>query len=415
MSMKIELTDEQEALLKDVYDWYNYSSEQVYQFTGASGTGKSFMMHKIQEMLGLNDESVASMAYTGAAAIVMRLNGFNNACTIHSWLYKLVTKKELDTETGKMIYKKKFVYTPLDKNKYKLIFIDEASMVPSYMKKEIESNDIKIIACGDLNQLPPVKDKPAYLYEGKIFRLNKIMRQAKNSAIVELANLILKGKEPRIGNYGQVLVTTQDQITNDMLYQMETVICGTNKTRDYINQVVRNQVIGTNNPLPQYGEKVVCRSNDWQFTVDGISLANGLVGTVCNNPSIANYRDNRFLMDFRPDLFPSIDFYDIECDYKYMIADYRTRQGLRSLENKKNNNKIHKFEYAYAITTHISQGSQFKKGMYIQEYLSRDIQNNLNYTGLTRFREFCIYVLPYKKIYCPVNLSVVSVNGVPVI
>lgn len=412
---KIVLTDEQENLINDAVNWYYNSSELVYQYTGGSGVGKSLVMHIIQERLGLTDEEVAPMAYTGAASIVMRLNGFSNACTIHSWLYKLVKVKDYDTNTNKMIYKTKFVYSPLNKNLIKLIFIDEASMVPFSMKKDIESNGIKIIACGDLNQLPPIGDKPAYLYSGNIFRLTKIMRQARGSAIIELSNQIIKGIEPRPGDYGQVLVVNKNDLTREMLYKMEVVICGTNKTRDIINNMVRHDVIKTSNPLPQYGEKIVCRSNDWSIVVDGISLANGLVGTVINYPSIAGFDNNKFYVDFRPDLFPNIEFYDVECDYKYMISDYRTRQGLRSMNNKKNNHRVHKFEYAYAITTHISQGSQFQNGMYVQEYLGRDIQNKLNYTGLTRFKNFCIYVLPYKRVFCPVYKSVVSVNNVPVI
>lgn len=411
----IVLTDEQEKLINEAVKWYYNSSELVFQYEGFGGTGKSLVMHMIQERLGLVDEEVAPMAYTGAASIVMRLNGFSNACTIHSWLYKLVKVKDYDTNTNKMIYKTKFVYSPLNKNLIKLIFIDEASMVPFSMKKDIESNGIKIIACGDLNQLPPIGDKPAYLYSGKIFRLTKIMRQARGSAIIELSNQIIKGIEPRPGDYGQVLVINKNDLTREMLYKMEMVICGTNKTRDIINNMVRHDVIKTNNPLPQYGEKIVCRSNDWSIVVDGISLANGLVGTVINYPSIAGFNNNKFYIDFRPDLFPNIEFYDVECDYKYMISDYRTRQGLRSITNKKNNHRVHKFEYAYAITTHISQGSQFQNGMYVQEYLGRDIQNKLNYTGLTRFRNFCIYVLPYKRVFCPVYKSVVSVNNVPVI
>lgn len=412
---KIVLTDEQENLINDAVNWYYNSSELIYQYTGGSGVGKSLVMHMIQERLGLTDEEVAPMAYTGAASIVMRLNGFSNACTIHSWLYKLVKVKDYDTNTNKMIYKTKFVYSPLNKNLIKLIFIDEASMVPFSMKKDIESNGIKIIACGDLNQLPPIGDKPAYLYSGNIFRLTKIMRQARGSAIIELSNQIMKGIEPRPGDYGQVLVINKNDLTREMLYKMEVVICGTNKTRDIINNMVRHDVIKTSNPLPQYGEKIVCRSNDWSIVVDGISLANGLVGAVINYPSIAGFDNNKFYIDFRPDLFPNIEFYDVECDYKYMISDYRTRQGLRSINNKKNNHRVHKFEYAYAITTHISQGSQFQNGMYVQEYLGRDIQNKLNYTGLTRFRNFCIYVLPYKRVFCPVYKSVVSVNNVPVI
>ena len=53
--MGIVYTDEQEQLLKDVYDWYKNSSELVLQISGKAGTGKSFMMHQIQNMLKLED------------------------------------------------------------------------------------------------------------------------------------------------------------------------------------------------------------------------------------------------------------------------------------------------------------------------------------------------------------------------
>ena len=54
---------------------------------------------------------------------------------------------------------------------------------------------------------------------------------------------------------------------------------------------------------------------------------------------------------------------------------------------------------AYAITTHMSQGSQYPNGAYIEEYLSPDINKNLNYTGITRFSNFLIYVKKKKKYY----------------
>jgi ATP-dependent exoDNAse (exonuclease V) alpha subunit len=72
-----------------------------------------------------------------------------------------------------------------------------------------------------------------------------------------------------------------------------------------------------------------------------------------------------------------------------------------------------KFEFGYAITTHLSQGSQYFNGIYLQEYFGGgyDINKRLNYTGITRFRHKCIYVIPSLGIQVPILKSVVSING----
>lgn len=46
----------------------------------------------------------------------------------------------------------------------------------------------------------------------------------------------------------------------------------------------------------------------------------------------------------------------------------------------------------------MSQGNQYNQGLYISEYLrfGREIQSRLDYTGLTRFRKHCTFVLPPK-------------------
>ena len=49
-------------------------------------------------------------------------------------------------------------------------------------------------------------------------------------------------------------------------------------------------------------------------------------------------------------------------------------------------------EYAYASTVHLSQGSEYKYGTYFEEYMSPTIQNNLNYTAITRFKSSMVYV-----------------------
>ena len=44
-----------------------------------------------------------------------------------------------------------------------------------------------------------------------------------------------------------------------------------------------------------------------------------------------------------------------------------------------------KFEYAYSKTTHLCQGSQYYNGIYISEYLHKDIQRQLDFTAVSRF------------------------------
>ena len=57
------------------------------------------------------------------------------------------------------------------------------------------------------------------------------------------------------------------------------------------------------------------------------------------------------------------------------------------------------FDYAYALTTHLSQGGEYNNVMYIEEFLQQQIQKQLNYTGITRAKNKLIYVKKKKKIW----------------
>ena len=68
-------------------------------------------------------------------------------------------------------------------------------------------------------------------------------------------------------------------------------------------------------------------------------------------------------------------------------------------KNLKDNKYNHdaKFEFSYALTDYLAQGAEYGQGVYIQEYLRGDIQNNLDYTGVTRFKQGLIFVTHKKK------------------
>lgn len=275
----------------------------------------------------------------------------------------------------------------------KLILIDEASMTPKSMIKDIESFGIKIIACGDLNQLPPVADDPGYLVDGKVHFLTDIMRQGENSGIIYLADRAIKGLPIHYGTYNNAVVIDEDMLTDDFLVQSPIILTCKNATREIINSYLRD-LRGIRSKLPVHGEPVICRKNNWSIECDGINLVNGLRGTVENFPDVSSRGSERniFKIDLRQG---RLLFRDVKCDYDYFNADYDDKNRLRNSPYSPGN----KIELAYAITTHLSQGSQYYSGIFIEEWLRKDIMPNLIYTGITRFSDYMIYVKRKPKFY----------------
>ena len=110
----IELTDEQQNIIKAAVYWFYNSSEQVFEYSGPAGAGKSVVMHAIIDALELDEWEYAAMAYTGSATTVMKINGFVNAKTIHSSLYKPIEVNDVDPITGKKRKKLRYIYTGLN-------------------------------------------------------------------------------------------------------------------------------------------------------------------------------------------------------------------------------------------------------------------------------------------------------------
>ena len=397
--------NEQEVLIADIIDWFNNSSEQVYEYTGAAGTGKTHVMKEVVSRLGLHSYEVAPMAYVGAAAIVLRMKGLTSAKTIHSWIYK--ASKVRDTDSNQMSLfddqgkasGMKFVFYPKSHlDGIRLILIDEGSQVPLSMKKDLLNLGIKILVAGDLNQLPPVMDKPAFLNgDNKIFQLTELHRQDANSGIVYLAHQILEGKKLEPGLYGNAAVMYRDEITKEQLLNGDIVLTALNETREKFNNTIRHELLNINFELPTNGEKMICRQNNWFVGKDGISLANGLCGTVVNYPGISTMIDaNTFIIDFQP-YGTSTIFKDVKTSLPYLRANVEERRIMKQTNYWDGN----KFEFAYAITTHLSQGSQYKTGFYIQEKLWNQpyFNKNLDYTGVTRFSDFCTVVIPRQKYF----------------
>lgn len=397
----ISLNQQQEYVTQMAVDNYYNKYSQVFQYAGLPGCGKSVVLNEIINRIGLDPlTEVAAMSYIGSASLVMRMKGLLNAKTAHSWLYDM-KPVELRDEYGKIIYDDllgvpimvpKFVPVDhLDEN-IKLIAFDEGYSAPLSMRPQIERFGLPIITCGDPNQLPPVNDKPAFLTNGKIYYLTQRMRQLDAQDINDITDRVRYDLPLLNGYHGNSLVIDTEDITDNMLMWADVIICGKNSTRDNINKRIRNILGYGNSKLPRYGEKIVCRKNNWLESIKfdngaDVCLVNGLMGTVSNNPDVSSYDGKLFSLNFVPDLCPMVQFDNIRSNYKHMISDNNIRLKIRNNRYETGN----MFEYGYAITSHVAQGSEWDKVLYIEEYVHPDIQKAMNIVGASRARHQLIY------------------------
>lgn len=387
------LNDGQYKIYKEALEWFKSpSSEQVFEIDGLAGTGKSVLIAEILKGLNLRHDQYMPMAYTGQASIVMRSKGFPNARSIHSSLYEVVEtldRDDINSVFGKPKKKKMFRKKLFLEPQIKLFFIDEAYMVPDFMVRDILSFGIKVIVCGDAHQLPPIGGRPAFLTKPTTHHLTQLMRQSEDDPIIYLANRAINGRPIHCGSYGDsVMVISDRDFFPQMLGYADVVITGTNRIREMFNQFVRYYK-GYTSIYPYFGERLICRDNNWNRQREGIALANGLTGYCIKPAEMVENKKPVFKIDFKPDMITSV-FDNIEINKEYFTAPLDKRLEFKDSFEARQFLQGELFEYAYAITTHLSQGGEYDKGIYVEEFLKPQIQKQLLYTGITRFKKSLI-------------------------
>lgn len=134
------LTAKQEQGLKIAVS--RYKDHAAYTcIAGYAGSGKSTLVKFIIAALGLSEDEVSYIAFTGKAAKVLQQKGCPNAMTAHKLLY--YSKQKANG---------KFAFTPrkrLENKSLRVIVVDEISMLPKEMWELLLSHKIYILALGD--------------------------------------------------------------------------------------------------------------------------------------------------------------------------------------------------------------------------------------------------------------------------
>jgi exodeoxyribonuclease-5 len=254
-------------------------------------------------------------------------------------------------------------------------------MVPEYLAEWLMAYHIPIITLGDLNQLPPVMGK-RYFLENVDCVLTQIMRQSDESPIPYFAKKITDGEFTRFYEFNiqdKIIMKKFSKVTDYDISSSNIVICHTNKRRDYLNTYIREQIYGYTNDYPMIGDKMICRENNWNQSIcDGIFLINGMIGYI-DDIDLRSLLPSAMTIDFRPEFLERDKYVNIVLDRTYLNLSREEKVGYHS--------KMNKFEYGYAITCHLAQGSQYKKVLIDVDSLyglNRTYAKQWFYTAITR-------------------------------
>jgi len=380
----LELTQGQAELLDRISRWFRdnirgttsaYRHPQWFAYSGAAGCGKTTVIKELIRTLGLRD-SYIGCAFTGKAVLNMLKQGLD-AKTIHSLIYNVVTKYKLDPFSNKKSVGFEFeLKKKLDRD-YDLIIVDEAPMVNDEMCKEILSFGIPTIFVGDMNQLPPVFGRSSIM-ENPDFILTQIMRQSADNPIVRLSQMVLKDIPLIEGKYGESEVVREFVLDKRLITHYDQILCFTNQLRYEINNFCRGKILGYDSPIPRLNDKVICRQNNWELEKDGFYLTNGTSGFIVDIDRSELGR-GYYLMDFHPDYFPEgVNFEKLKVDARYMKMLPEDQRNVMRTQHEK-------FEYAYAITAHLSQGSEYNRVLFIDSFFNTpELTKKARYTAITR-------------------------------
>lgn len=366
--MKMQWSPQQDGAIKAVRAWLaDPSGPQIFRLFGYAGTGKTTLA---QELAGTVKGTVLYATFTGKAALVLRKKGCDDASTIHSLIYKV----EVDPETGEA----SFILNPESAlSDAALLIVDEVSMVPEILARDLMSYGKRILVLGDPAQLPPIDGEGFFINAEPDIMLTEVHRQAAENPIIRMSMDIREGKRLQLGTYGESRVIRK-AMQRDVI-ESDQLICGLNRSRVTFNRKIRTLkgLIDESNPYrPSVGDRLICLRNKHDE-----GLFNGGL-----------WEAQEIEVDHRKFGDP---FYRIKVG---SLDEDRDPQSVRVLPNYfegterdlhwKERRDYHEFTFGWAITCHKAQGSQWDSVIVFDEAdVFREYAQNWRYTACTRAAE----------------------------
>jgi len=278
-----------------------------------------------------------------------------------------------------------------------LIVVDEASMVGDAMYRDLLSFGVPVLAVGDHGQLPPVRAKKGFnLMEAPHLRLETIHRQAESSPILRLAAHVRAGGQLRPSLCDGVHVDwvrrrdSEPELARGFLNWerpeegLDTVVLApTNRRRVSLNTWVRRARHGCERDVPPVAGEIVINLENCA------PVYNGFRGILLADAQPLSSLDYKFHVSFPEE---GCLYIGRALQAQLMRPEKLTRAELDALGAPRHWKQLlgTYYDYAYAVTCHKAQGSEFRH-VYVwaerPSHASDDGWARWLYTAVTRARD----------------------------
>lgn len=363
---RLTLSEDQQIAFDKIMFWLRGEVKppvQEMSLGGYAGTGKTTL---IKELMRRTDRNIHVMSLTGKAVSVLVKKGVN-AQTIHSTIYHVHLEK------------KKPVFTlrgSIDGHP-DILVVDEASMVSTALYDDLLTFGLPILWVGDHGQLEPIGANPGVM-KNPIIKLEKIHRQAQGNPIIMFADGVRQGDIPAamIGKGNEFIKQVKKSgIQSDVLVSADQIIVGINRTRVKINKIVR-EALEYPVDIPVVNDKMVCLRNNRKE-----GLFNGLQGVIVRIDTDPTWPVYNVIIKLDTDKLWS---------GKILKDQINKTKGL--CEPDKALWAATFWDYAYAVTCHKSQGSEWPHVLVVEESAGPLwCMKRWRYTAITRASERLTY------------------------
>jgi len=377
----IKLTEKQDTVLFAIAQWFISKETPYYRLGGVAGSGKSVLISHLNDAINtmelvdeVDDRGIGIMALSWKAANVLKSKGLP-ASSIHSIIYH---SQKIGPNEYRQTIKSKQAMTA----HYKLFVVDEASMVNEQLRDDLLYFEIPILFVGDNAQLPPITNNilDRYFMRNPDSELTTVHRVANENPIIRLATHIRNGGElPDVGIYkDKIQVIHRNQLTDEYLLGSDIVICGYNKSRIKLNNIIRSLKGIDPTQQPQINETLMCTQNSKRIGIYNGDMFN--VETHIN--SNTNTVNEQFELHIRLKTLT----HENKCVLINM-PDYSNRDYAQGAVN---------MTFGYAITCHKAQGSEYKNVLvFTNEAMGKTKEDKTKwlYTAITRAKDKLILVV----------------------
>lgn len=447
-------TEDQKKLIRVLAGFMN-SSTEVLIISGYAGTGKTSLLAAFTRVITEMKIPLQLLAPTGRAAKVFSLYAHLPASTIHKCIYRQASVSGVEQRFS----------LQYNTRSNALFLIDEASMLANSNQDTSlfgsgrllddvfdfvfsTQKQCKIIFIGDNAQLPPIglSQSPAlveqhiaesYLKHVQQIELTEVVRQEKNSGILDLATRIRNSLRiskyvfPKILSSHDVVPLTGDMLLERLEHSYDTVglentivITRSNKMANKYNLGIRSAILWRDERIAK-GDYIMIVKNNYFWSEQSKKIDFIANGDIAEIVSVSKYEelydfsfvnvclrfpdyDNeelqvKLLLNTLESESPSLPyeqnqrfFSAIQEDYMH-IGNKRTR--YKEMQKNEYFNAL-QIKFSYAVTCHKAQGGQWKHVYIDHGYMPQtDIDEDFLrwlYTACTRATEI-VYPVNFKK------------------